>query len=266
MRTQCRHQGWPVRRNGSHGRADAPRAGAHDLAPAAHEWQVHGLPAEPGPEGHAQGAPAGAQDGPGRAARFCWGRPGRRGARGGAAVAAPGDRCPLSAQGEDQRRRPGRRGPGRGGAAPGLTTYDATAVARAAVPSPGAERPAHAPDGARVHRGRGLHARAAVGDGHPPAPRLPPQTPLLPPPPPPPPLPAPPRLVPPLPAAPLPMPTVPVPPRSPTPPTARPHTESAAAPDPHAALRAQLVHLARTDVGAFEALVDDARREGRRAS
>jgi len=98
------------------------------------------------------------------------------------------------------------------------------------------------------------------------APRLPPQTPLLPPPPPPPPLPAPPRLVPPLPAAPLPMPTVPVPPRSPTPPTARPHTESAAAPDPHAALRAQLVHLARTDVGAFEALVDDARREGRRAS
>ncbi len=33
-------------------------------------------------------------------------------------------------------------------------------------------------------------------------------------------------------------------------------------PDPHAALREQLVQLARTDAAAFEALVDAARREG----
>lgn len=90
------------------------------------------------------------------------------------------------------------------------------------------------------------------------APRSSPQTPLLPAPPP---LP-----VPTVPAPTVPVPTVPAPPRSPTPPTARPHTDAAAAPDPHAALRAQLAHLARTDVGAFEALCDDAWREGRRAS
>ena len=74
------------------------------------------------------------------------------------------------------------------------------------------------------------------------APRSSPQTPLLPAPPP---LP-----VPTVPAPTVPVPTVPAPPRSPTPPTARPHTDAAAAPDPHAALRAQLAHLARTDVGA----------------
>ena len=49
------------------------------------------------------------------------------------------------------------------------------------------------------------------------------------------------------------------------PPSPRPRT-AAAAPDPHAALRDQLVQLARTDAAAFEALVDAARREGRRES
>ena len=54
-------------------------------------------------------------------------------------------------------------------------------------------------------------------------------------------------------------------PRRPDPrePPPRPRT---AAPDPHAALREELVQLARTDAAAFEALVDAARREGRRES
>ena len=45
------------------------------------------------------------------------------------------------------------------------------------------------------------------------------------------------------------------------PPSPRPRT-AAAAPDPHAALRDQLVHLFKEDAAAFEALVEAARRGG----
>ena len=54
-----------------------------------------------------------------------------------------------------------------------------------------------------------------------------------------------------------------LPPPSPREPPPRPRT---AAPDPHASLREELVHLFKEDAAAFEALVDAARREGRRES
>ena len=57
-----------------------------------------------------------------------------------------------------------------------------------------------------------------------------------------------------------------LPPPSPRRPDPREPSPRTAAPDPHAALREQLVQLARTDAAAFESLVDAARREGRRES